>query len=280
MEHSEQRWDLPGGESLYSQRWMPAGRPVVATVGLVHGLGDHSGRYGDLVAALVAAGYAVGAVDLRGHGRSSGRRGHAPMGLCVDDVQRLLDANAAAVPGVGRFLYGHSFGGLVVLTHVLRRRPDLAGAVTTGAALHTPLREQRAKVLATRILGRLIPAVTMPSGLDAEGISRDPAVVAAYRSDPLVHDRASIGFGFDALDAIDAALAASSFPVPLLMLHGGADRITYPSGTQAFAARVGGDCTVRVYDGLYHEIHHEPERAAVFADVVDWLDGHAAPPAG
>jgi alpha-beta hydrolase superfamily lysophospholipase len=142
------------------------------------------------------------------------------------------------------------------------------------------LRDQRVKVATARFLARAFPGLTMPTGLDAGLISRDPAVVAAYRADPLVHGKASMAFARDAIAAGDAALAgAEGFTPPLLALHGGADRITLPEGTRRFAAAVPGGCGLVVYDGLYHEIHNEPEQTRVLADIVGWLDARRSPPA-
>jgi alpha-beta hydrolase superfamily lysophospholipase len=273
LKQAEEPWEVPGAR-LWARRWEPDGSPA-AVVALVHGLGEHAGRYGDLVERLTGAGYAVCAVDLRGHGHSSGRRGHTLVDDCLGDIDRLLEEAAGRFPGCPRFLYGHSFGGLLVLAHLIRRRPAVVGAVVTGPALHTDLRAQKVKVLATQVLGRFLPAVTLPSGLDAGLISRDPEVVAAYRADPLVHDRVSLGFGRQALGAIDHTLAhASELAVPTLVLHGGADQLTFPSGSRALARTAGGDCTLRIFDDLYHELHHEPERAAVFDEIVSWLDRH------
>jgi len=261
------------GTTIHTRRWEPDG-PARAVVGLVHGLGEHSGRYGHVAARLTDAGYAVCAFDLRGHGRSGGRRGDTRLADTFGDVDRLLAGAADRYPGVPAFLYGHSLGGLVVLAYTLARRPAVAGVVSSAPALETALREQKVKVAAVRLLAPLLPHVTLPSGLDADGISRDPAVVAAYRADPLVHDKASLGFGRDAITAADSALAgAAGFPVPLLLLHGGADRLTYPAGSRAFAAALGPTtCTLKIYDGLFHELHNEPEQAEVLSDVIRWLD--------
>ena len=270
--------DVDSGDvTIHTRRWEPDG-PAKAVVCLVHGLGEHSGRYDAVAGRLVEAGYAVMAFDLRGHGRSGGRRGDTRFAATYGDIDRLLADAAGQYPAAPRFLYGHSLGGLLVLSYTLKERPALAGVVATGAALQTALREQKAKVLAVRILGPLLPHLAMPSGLDETLISRDPAVVAAYRADPLVHDRATLGFGRDALDAADTSLGhAPEFPVPLLLLHGGADRLTYPSGSRAFASALGAErCSLIVYDGLYHEVHNEPEQARVSADVVAWLDRQLA----
>jgi len=266
-----------GGATLHTREWEPDG-DTKAVVALVHGLGEHSGRYGPVAARLTGAGFAVLAFDLRGHGRSSGRRGDTRFADTMADIDRLVRAAGDRFPDRPVFLYGHSLGGLLVLTYTLERRPAIAGVVATGAALHNALREQKAKLLAVRRLAPLLPHLALPSGLDATLVSRDPDVVAAYRADPLVHDRVTLGFGLDAVRASDAALAgAARFPVPLLLLHGGADRLTYPSGSQAFAGALNSrDCTLTVYEGLFHEIHNEPERGRVLDDVVAWLDRHLA----
>ncbi|HEY3239213.1 MAG TPA: alpha/beta hydrolase [Acidimicrobiia bacterium] len=274
MKQREERWGVAEGATLHASWWETEGTPKGA-VALVHGLGEHSGRYGELVGRLTDAGYAVVAVDLRGHGRSTGKRGHTLVEDCLCDIDRLLDEAAHRFPGLPRFLYGHSFGGLLVLSHLLRRRPAVAGAVVTGPALHTDLRTQKVKVALTRVLGRFLPTMTVPSGVKPDLVSRQPDVVAAYRADPLVHDRVSLGFGRQALAAIDHTLAhAGELSTPLLVLHGGADRLTFPSGSQALALQAGGDCTLRILDGQYHELHHEPEAERLFDEIVVWLDAH------
>ena len=261
------------GLPIHTRLWEPEG-PALAVIGLVHGLGEHCGRYWRVATRLTEAGYAVSSFDLRGHGHSGGRRGDTRFAQAFADIDRLLADAADRFPERPRFLYGHSLGGLLVLAYTLDRRPDIAGVVASGPALHTALREQKAKVLLVRMLGPVLPRVGLPSGLDDGLISRDPGVVSAYRADPLVHDRATLGFGLDAIRAADATLAAAArFSVPLLLLHGGADRLTYPTGSRAFAAAVDpGLCTLTVYDGLFHELHNEPERARVLDDVVAWLD--------
>jgi alpha-beta hydrolase superfamily lysophospholipase len=261
------------GLPIHTCLWEPEG-PALAVVGLVHGLGEHCGRYRRVATRLTEAGYAVSSFDLRGHGHSGGRRGDTRFAAAFADIDRLLCDAADRFPDRPRFLYGHSLGGLLVLAYTLEHKPEVAGVVATGAALHTALREQKTKVLLVRTLGRLLPRLTLPSGVDDRLISRDPGVVSTYRADPLVHDRATLGFGLDAIRAADATLAgAAGFPVPLLLLHGGDDRLTYPTGSQAFANDAdAGLCTLFVYDGLFHEVHNEPERARVLDDVVAWLD--------
>lgn len=271
----EHRLRTSDGASLFARAWVPAGVPNAA-VCVIHGLGDHSGLYRHLCDALLRGGYAVSAFDLRGHGRSDGRRGHLRIGDAMGDIDLVLDDTRRRFGPIPCFLYGHSLGGLLVLHYALRRNPPLAGVVAVGPPFHTALREHRARMLAARTLGAVFPSVTLRSGLDATLISRDPNVVAAYRADPLVHSRASLGFARDMMGAADEDLAdANRFSLPLLLMHGGADRLNYPSGSRQFAERVPDGCTIRIYDGLYHEIHNEPERQQVFADLLSWLAAHA-----
>ena len=169
------------------------------------------------------------------------------------------------------FLYGHSLGALIVLTGLVRRRFAVAGAVVSAPPLRNALRGQRLKVLLARVLGPLLPGFTLPTGLDAAALSRDPAVVADYRADPLVHDRASLGLARDSLAATVELEAATALAAPVLLIHGGADRIAFPGGSRALAARLRGDVTLREHAGLFHEPHNEPERERVLDEVVAWL---------
>ena len=243
---------------------------------LVHGLCEHSGRYQALTRHLCEAGFAVSAFDLRGHGKSSGRRGATRFAATFDDLDRLVERHRDAGP---LFLYGHSLGGLLVLAYGLERRPTIRGAVVSAPALHTSLREQRLKVLVTTLLGRVAPSASVPAGLDASLLSRDPEVVAGYLADPLVHRRITLGLGRDSLGFIDRLLRdPAGFPVPLLLLHGAADRVNYPSGSQAIASRLGEACTLRIYDGILHQPHTDPDSDRVFADVTAWLDRQLAAP--
>jgi alpha-beta hydrolase superfamily lysophospholipase len=150
--------------------------------------------------------------------------------------------------------------------------------IVTGPALRSPLQEQKAKITMVRILGSIFPTLTVPSGLDASTISRDPDVVTAYKNDPLVHYSTSLGFGRAALTAIDLCFArAREFHAPLLIIHGKQDKITYFSGSEEFAKIVrnaGGEVTLKLWDGLYHEVHNEPEKAEVFQFMIEWLDKH------
>jgi alpha-beta hydrolase superfamily lysophospholipase len=245
-------------------------------VALVHGLGEHSGRYERLAARFTDAGIAVSAIDLRGHGNSPGARGDIRFAPAVEDIDALV--SACGEQGMPVFVYGHSLGALLAVLWLIERpSPPVAGAVVSAIGLHSALREQPAKVRAARVLGRWVPKMRVKSGIDPATISRDAEVVRAYRADKLVHDTVSLGFGYDALDALDTVAAgAPGLTVPLLVIHGGEDTIAYASGAREFAALAPDVSTLQVYDALFHEIHQEPEQERVFADVLAWIDARLA----
>lgn len=264
------------GTALHSTWWQPTEPPAKAVVAHIHGLGEHSGRHFHVAQRLADAGYAVAQVDLRGHGRSAGVRGHTPFPGAMDDVDALLEAVRQREPELPVFLYGHSLGGLIVLNYALRRSPDLAGLVATSSGLRSPVLEQRVKMTAAKLLGSAVPWVTMPTGLDDAGLSRDQAVIDAYRADPYVHGKASTALAKDGAEAADYVLAhADQLRYPVLLIHGSADPIAYARGTEELAAEVP-DVTVHIYDGLMHETHNEPEKAQVLDDIVSWLDAHVS----
>lgn len=266
------------GIEFFVRGWEPESRPRAA-IALIHGLGEHVGRYEHVARAMNHAGYAFAGFDLRGHGRSGGIRGHFPsLDVMMQDIQGFLSLIRKRYPDQPLFLYGHSLGGLLVLTYALRIRPDLNGVIATGSGLRSQIQEQKAKLAIIKTLGSLMPSAKMASGLDASILSRDPDVVSAYLHDPLVHDRISLGFGKAGLQATDYAWSnADQFPLPLLIMHGGADRNTYPEGSSDFAglaSRNNPDVTLKLWDGLYHEIHNEPEKEQIFGFTIQWLDRH------
>lgn len=273
MKHYEFQWKTSDGVQLYGQGWQPEGE-AKAVVSLVHGLGEHSGRYPHMAECLASAGYALVTFDLRGHGKSNGRRGHTPsIELLFDDIDHLLDEAARRYPGLPRFLYGHSLGGNLVLNYTLRRLPRLAGVIATGPWLRLAGTSPAAKLVLGSVMDRVWPSMAFANGLDPQDISRDPAVVSAYIRDPLVHDRLSARLGIGAYRSGAWALEhAREFPLPLLLMHGDSDHITSPEASREFAEQAGSRCTFKAWEGCYHEIHNEPEQKQVFATLLNWLD--------
>jgi len=278
MKSFESNWSGEDGVLFYVRGWEPDDEPKAA-IGLVHGLGEHIGRYDHVAKALTDVGYAMVGFDLRGHGRTGGARGHFPsLDAVMQDVRKLFQFIAEKYPSLPQFLYGHSLGGLLSLTYAIQDGKDLKGVIVTDAALRSALQAQKVKVAAAKILGSLAPALAIPSGLDTQTLSHDQRVVSAYVGDPLVHDKTSMGLGKSALTAIDFCFAhAKEFVPPLLIMHGKADKLTYASGSEDFAKLAGEknkDVTLKLWDGLYHEIHNEPEQAEVFKFMIEWLGKH------
>lgn len=278
MKKIEWTWKSFDGLEMFARGWLPDGN-LKGVVYLVHGLGEHTGRYEHVGAAFNAAGYALLGADLRGHGKSGGARGHAPSwDAYFNDIDSMLVECERRYPSMPRFLYGHSLGGLIALSYSLSRKPNARGVIVSSPGLMSAIHEQKVKLLVAKILGSIAPTFTLPSELVNEHISRDPRVVQAYVSDPLVHDRITTSFGKAGLQATDLVFArAAQFPVPLLIAYGSADPIAFPRGSERFAALVPPALvTVKRYEGLYHEIHNEPEQAQVFKDYIAWLDAQVA----
>lgn len=274
MRHQELSWKSHDDIDIFAQTWEPTVVSPRAVVCLVHGLGEHSSRYAHVPEAFGKEGYILFASDLRGHGRSGGVRGHiSSIDDFMKDIDLLLAQARIIYPNLPIMLYGHSLGGILVLCYGLKRKPALKGVIATGAGLHTALEQQPVKMFMVRMLGSLMPATALASGLETEKLSRDTAVVKAYVNDPLVHNKITLGFGKIMLDVVKWTLEhAVEFPLPLLLLHGKGDEIAFPSSSTEFAAALKEHCTLVLWDGAYHELHNEPEKAEVFKTMMMWMD--------
>ena len=261
------------GLTLKGRDWRPEGE-VRSAICFIHGLGDHSGRYSHLAGHLNRSGHAFLAVDLRGHGRSEGKRGLIPkFDYLMDDISLLLSEAQRRYPKHPILIYGHSMGGNLVINHAIRRRPPIAGVIASAPLLRMAFEPPLWKKILGQITRILWPAMSVSNSLSSKDLSHDPEVVRAYDDDPLVHDRVSVRF-LDIREAGSWALKnAVEFPVPLLLMHGSADRITDFSASEKFAASAGDGCTLEIWDGLYHEIHNEPENEKVFSRITEWLEG-------
>lgn len=274
VDHSEDQLAGKGGLQLFCQSWRPASEPRAAVV-IVHGLKDYSDRYADFAAALVKRGYAVHALDLRGHGASPGDRVWVDgFGDFLDDVGIFVQRVQAKEPGKKIFLFGHSMGGAIATLYTLTREPKPAGLITSAAALKTT--EPAPLVGFVKLMGDLRPRAAIFELNDAD-FSRDPKVVASMASDPLIYDgKAPAHTAAEVLGAIAQIRdRAATLDVPLLALHGSADKVTPPEGSdELVAAAKTADKKVLRYEGLVHDLVHEPERQKVFDDVAAWLDAH------
>ncbi len=274
MSHFESQLSTKDGSALYYQAW-EAEEPVKAVICLVHGLGEHSGRYSHVAGAVNMSGYHVMAFDLFGHGKSQGKRGDIPtFDVMNSHVSTLLEESAIRYPGPPQILYGHSLGGLIVLYYCLTIKPRLSRVVVTSPGLCTALEEQKAKMMMVKLLGSLLPGLCIPSGLDPKNISRDLEVVNHYIKDPLVHDQASLGFAKNSFASIRYIFDhVSEWSLPLLLMHGTDDKLAYSKCTEKISKVISPElCTLRLWTGLSHELHNEPEKADVLAFLIDYLD--------
>jgi alpha-beta hydrolase superfamily lysophospholipase len=273
MKHLEFELKTFDGLSLYGQSWQPEEQSK-AVICLVHGLGEHSGRYAQVADRLTKAGYTLFSFDWRGHGRSDGQPGHTPSyEALLADIDSLLTEAEKYFPSLPRFLYGFSLAGNLVLNYGLRRKPVLQGIIAIGPWLRLAFEPSVFRMILARVTNQLWPSFSQVRGLDSNDLFRDPEVIRDYKSDPLVHDRISARMFMSISQAGQWALNhASEFSLPLLLMHGGEDRIISAEASREFAEQVTKNCTFKIWDGLHHAIHDEPEKEEVLQFLIDWLD--------
>lgn len=265
-------WKSAAGLKLHAQCWTPS-TPAKAVVALVHGMGEHIGRYEHVARFFNQQGFAVLAYDQQGHGKSEGARGHiVSAASLLDDVGLLLEEAGKRFPGKPVFLYGQSMGGNAVLNFALRNKPAVAGIIATSPWIQLAFKPPSIKVWAGRLVNRLTPTLSLANELATQYLSRDPAVVKAYNEDPLVHRKITAGGGVVLLGmAQNLDKTVAELGVPLLITHGSGDKITSHAASYAFAMRAKGDVTFREWPGMYHELHNEPEKDVYLNFLYSWM---------
>jgi len=276
MNHFELSWKSFDGLDMFARGWTPADTSPRAVVCLVHGVGEHTMRYGNVAEAFTKEGYILFGADLRGHGKSGGPRGHFPNIEAVHrDIDLLLNQARERFPGLPLILYGHSLGAVLVLHYGLKQKPGIQGVIVTSPALHNALEHQQVKVMGAKVLGSVFPTMTIHSGLDVQALSHDGEVGKTYKNDPLVNDQISLGFGKIMLGVAQWTLEhAGEFSLPLLIMHGKDDTIALPSSSIEFAAALDGKCKLVLWDDDYHELHNETNKAEVLKTMTDWIGEH------
>ena len=263
------------GDNLAVQDWpLAPGQALRGVVLLVHGLGEHAGRYDRLACQLNAWGFAVRGYDQYGHGESGGPRGGLPTDTrLLDDLADIVDSTRARMgTHTPLILLGHSMGGLVAARFVASGLRPVQALVLSSPAFDAGLNALQKLLLA--VLPKIAPNLRIGNGLDPSLISHDPAVVAAYGADKLVHDRISARLARFIADGGPAMVAqAPTWSVPTLLLYAGADRLVNPAGSRAFAAAAPkAVLKAHCFETLYHEIFNELDTAPVFAALKQWLD--------
>jgi acylglycerol lipase len=274
MKHQEGFFKGVRDANIYFQSWLPESEPKAVLL-IVHGLAEHSGRYMNIVNHFVPLGYAVYGMDHLGHGKSDGKRVYVKrfedytntLKIYFDRIRRLQ-------PGKPIFLVGHSMGGLIGALYLLDHQTELTGAVLSGVAVKVPDTITPVIIIVGKMLSALMPRLGL-IGLDAEGICRDPAVVQAYISDPLVFNgKTTARLAAEMLKAMKYVSAeAGKITLPILIVQGSADKLVDPAGAQMLYDAVSSpDKEIRIYDGFYHEVFNEPGHDKVLRDVEIWLE--------
>jgi len=276
MKHIEGTFQGVRDIQIYYQAWLPDG-DVKAVLFVVHGLGEHSGRYMNHVNRFVPLGYAVYGLDHIGHGKSGGER---------EVIDRFTDFTATLTtyynmvkgwqPGKPIIILGHSLGALISLFYLLDHQADFKGAIISAP----PIKLGESVNALTITMAKVMSAIAPKAGvlaLDASTISHDPAVVKAYVDDPLgFHGKTPARIGAEMLTAANRVSAeVGKITLPFIAIQGTADKLVDPGGAQMLYDQAGSkDKTLKMYEGLYHEVHNEPEREIMFRDLEAWLTGH------
>jgi alpha-beta hydrolase superfamily lysophospholipase len=262
------------GCRIYTQNWQPTGTPKAVLI-LVHGLAEHSNRYVDVAKYFTTQGFAVYALDHEGHGRSQGPRGYI---TSFDEFLTTLDDYLQQIaelhPTSKLFLVGHSMGGVISTAYLLEHQEKLAGCILSGAALATGDAVGPIQRLLLRVLSILLPKLPILK-LEANDVCHDPKVVKAYRNDPRVFTgKIRVRLIAELLRTADRVLKnAASISLPMLILHGGDDRMASPAGSEKLYAGISSvDKSLKIYPGLYHEIFFEPEKHEIYAEIHTWLE--------
>lgn len=260
---------------------------IKGVLAIVHGLGEHSGRYCRIVKGLTAAGYAVFGFDNQGHGKSEGQRGHINRWQDYrDNTQAFLSLVRQQEPTAPLFLMGHSLGGLIVLDYVLRNTDaeqfkalNIKGLVVSAPPFQpTTGTASRRRMALARLLSGLLPRLSLSMDLSKGGLSRDPSVTDSASEDPLTHSSVTLRWGSETLSTLDwVKNHIDQLRLPLLLTHGEADPIISPSGSEEIFQQVNcSDKTLKIYPGSYHEPHNDLDADTVVSDLLRWIEEIAA----
>jgi alpha-beta hydrolase superfamily lysophospholipase len=249
------------------------GENLKAVIVFVHGIGEHIHRYDYWAGLFNKEGIGFAGVDLPGHGRSDGRRGHIKSYALLDEmIDILLKSCRQTFPGAPVYIYGHSLGGGIVLDYLLHRNPRVKGAIVTSPWLRLAFKPSKSKLILASIMKNLLPGFVQPTGLNVSHISHDENVIEKYTTDPLVHGKISVSLFHSAMTAAKYSLEhASELKVPTLLLHGSDDMINSPEGSREFAGKTS-LVELKIWDGGYHELHNEPFKDEVFKYILYWIN--------
>jgi alpha-beta hydrolase superfamily lysophospholipase len=253
------------------------GNHIRAILLLVHGLGEHVQRYAGWAEMFVREGIGFTGVDLPGHGASDGKRGHIKnQGVTDEMIEIMISECRKTFPGTPLFIYGQSLGGGIVLDYLVRKNPNVKGAIVTSPWLRLSFEPDKAKVKLAGMVRHIFPGLVQASGLVVEQLSHVPGVVEKYKNDPLVHDRISVNLFYNAMISGENTIKnASNLKTPILLIHGSDDKICSPEGSREFASKTP-LAEFRLWENGYHELHNESFSKEVFDYIMDWINRRLA----
>lgn len=260
------------GFSFHLKEWLP-GTSALGLVFLLHGLADHSGRFRHVGEALAREGLVFFAPDLRGNGRSEGKRGHFDSyNQVMDDIDFLLGRAIEENPGIPAFIYGQSMGGNLALNYCIRRKPAISGVIASSPWLRLAKEPTAINRIVGSALGYFMPSLSLPNRLNADDLTHDPEICNLYRNDPLVHGRISLNtFKIITASGEWALRNSGMLSLPVLLLHGTSDNITSYEASKQLALSGKANCTFISKRGLYHELHNEPGNQETITEMINWM---------
>jgi alpha-beta hydrolase superfamily lysophospholipase len=272
VRYKEFTLSISNGQSIFACEWNPE-KKARAVIALVHGHGEHSGRYEHVADFYTKNGFAVISFDLFGHGKSGGQRGHLPEeNAYLLSIDNLLDYAKSIYPGLPAILRGHSLGGEIVLWYGIERKPKINGIIATAPLFSSFEPVPPIKLFLAKTMNSIFPTFSMKSDLNADDLSKDKTVVSKYKHDPLVHGDMSARLGWTIIEKGKwLRLHAKEFPLPLLLMVGSGEKIVSRSDIDDFAKQVK-NIDYKIWDGLYHELHNEPEKAKVLNYELNWVN--------
>jgi alpha-beta hydrolase superfamily lysophospholipase len=271
--HSDTQWLASDGTKMHAVRWSPDVPPKMM-VCIIHGLGEHSGRYAHMAEYYASFGVEVVSFDLRGHGKSGGQRGHCDdFQQLIRDIDRFLNQVSKVDLDTPCFIYGHSLGATLVLQYALTHPGKFKGVIVSSPMLKPAFEPPKWKVILGRKIQSIWPTLSLFNEVDINTLSRDKDVLRKHEEDPLTHDRISARLGTQMLEAGEQLLKdVSPVSFPLLMMHGDDDKLTSYKATTLFSTGAGDLCTLKIWEGFYHELHHEPKKEEVYNYCLGWME--------
>ncbi|MEW6128626.1 MAG: lysophospholipase [Acidobacteriota bacterium] len=276
MNYIEEQRVVADKTKLYLRRYASANSPTEIVI--VHGFGEHSGRYELLVEHLLAQGFSVTTYDHRGHGKSAGLYGHVDgFADYEDDLEFIVSAIYAEQQPKKLFLVGHSMGGLVALRYLMKPRANISGAVISAPLVEIAAKVPASKLLIAKISAKLLPRMRMQNEINPAVLSRDASIGKAYAADPLVGKMVSSRWFVEAVKAMnELQYQASQITLPLLVMHGTEDKLASCEATKKLFSQIrSADKELKIYEGYYHELFNEPEKQEVYERVSEWLNSRS-----